>query len=674
MKLLDAALDYARRGWPVFPCNPATKRPYTKHGFKDAACDEEQIRRWWKQWPHAMIGVPTGTTIGAFALDPDRPEKLGEPDGEAALQELERQYGKLPPTHTHITPGGRRHLLFAIPEGLQVTNSKGSLPPGIDVRGDGGYIIVPPSMRQDSRAYEIEEPLDYFHFAPPPDWLVSMISTPRMDHKAANQTETTQEVRESVEAALRILPNNYDRDGWVRIGAAYFEGGGIFDGFDAWSRQHPSYDRAETEKAWMSFAKFDRISVATLFYEASQRVPGWQGGAQLENELKKGASKTLVSILPVDFYELEDETAIPPRQWLFGRHYIRGYASLTIAPGGSGKSALVIAEALSMATGKRVLHHTPRKPLRVWPLNLEDPEEEIRRRVVAIAKHFGICKPDLEGRLILTSGRELELKIAKSERGNSFALDENLIRQVVQTIREKGIDVLIIDPLVSSHYVSENDNMAMDAVIKAFSSIAGQTGCAIEIVHHVRKPSTGHSGEMTADDARGASAVIGAARSVRLLQKMTEDEASQSGVKERWRHFRTVDAKANLAPPAENSTWYKIESVELANGNEDHDDDSVGVVVPWSYSTLTEALPSDIIEQVQNKIRGGEYRYNSQSDDWVGYAIGRICGLDPDDKGQRKKLGQLIRKWVESDVLRKVSRPDKNREWRDFVEVPGEND
>jgi RecA-family ATPase len=118
---------------------------------------------------------------------------------------------------------------------------------------------------------------------------------------------------------------------------------------------------------------------------------------------------------------------------------------------------------------------------------------------------------------------------------------------VVQTILEKGIDVLIIDPLVSSHYVSENDNMAMDAVIKAFSSIAGQTGCAIEIVHHVRKGSAGQAGEMTADDARGASAVVGAARSVRQIQKMTEEEASAAGVKERWRHFRTVDAKSRPA-------------------------------------------------------------------------------------------------------------------------------
>ncbi|MBO1904030.1 DUF3987 domain-containing protein [Microvirga sp. 3-52] len=175
MNILEAVLDYSRRGLPVFPCDPATKRPYTAHGFKDATCDEAQIRRWWKRWPHAMIGMPTGRTIGAFALDPDRPESPGEPDGEAALRELEKRYGSLPPTHTHLTPGGGRHLLFALPEEVKIGTSSGRLPPGIHVRGEGGYIIMPPSVRRDGRKYELAEPLDLFRFERAPDWLLGEI-------------------------------------------------------------------------------------------------------------------------------------------------------------------------------------------------------------------------------------------------------------------------------------------------------------------------------------------------------------------------------------------------------------------------------------------------------------------------------------------------------------------
>ena len=135
--------------------------------------------------------------------------------------------------------------------------------------------------------------------------------------------------------------------------------------------------------------------------------------------------------------------------------------------------------------------------------------------------------------------------------------------------------------------------------------------------------------------------------------------------------FRTVDAKSNFAPPSENSTWYQIESEDLDNGDEDHEDDSVGVVTPWSYPTLTEDLPSDIIEQVQAKVRCGQYRDSEQSEDWVGYALGPICGLDPEVKGQRKKLKRLIREWVENGVLRKVTGRDRSRKPRGFIAVPG---
>ena len=68
---LDAALEYGRKGLPVFPCSPLDKKPLTPHGFKDAATDEAQIRAWWGKWPNAMIAAPTGPASGVWALDPD---------------------------------------------------------------------------------------------------------------------------------------------------------------------------------------------------------------------------------------------------------------------------------------------------------------------------------------------------------------------------------------------------------------------------------------------------------------------------------------------------------------------------------------------------------------------------------------------------------------------------
>src|SRR6266550_9614443 len=68
---MDAAIEYAKRGWPVFPCNPSTKQPYTAKGFKDATTDVNQICDWWTRHPAAMVGLPTGTTSGFWALDID---------------------------------------------------------------------------------------------------------------------------------------------------------------------------------------------------------------------------------------------------------------------------------------------------------------------------------------------------------------------------------------------------------------------------------------------------------------------------------------------------------------------------------------------------------------------------------------------------------------------------
>ena len=68
---LDAALDYARKGIPIFPANPLDKKPLTANGFKDATTDEAQIRAWWLKWPNAMLAAPTGSTSGFWVVDLD---------------------------------------------------------------------------------------------------------------------------------------------------------------------------------------------------------------------------------------------------------------------------------------------------------------------------------------------------------------------------------------------------------------------------------------------------------------------------------------------------------------------------------------------------------------------------------------------------------------------------
>ena len=172
--MLRHALDYAARGVRVFPC-AADKRPVTAHGLHDATTDASVIRQWWSQRPEALIGAAMGPESGVFAVDPDAPKRAEAPDGVAAWTQLKAANGGHAATHTHVTPSGGRHVLFRWNPARPVTNSRGSLPAGIDVRGEGGYVIMAPSRLPDGRAYELENDADHGHFAEATTWLLDLI-------------------------------------------------------------------------------------------------------------------------------------------------------------------------------------------------------------------------------------------------------------------------------------------------------------------------------------------------------------------------------------------------------------------------------------------------------------------------------------------------------------------
>lgn len=160
----EAALALAREGHAVFPCGG--KRPLTRHGCKDATTDPERTRTFWMRHPDANIGLATGAVSRVIGLDVDV-----KPGGEATLAKLEAEHGPLPPTRTVRTGSGGRHLYFKHP-GVPVPNSAGKLGPGLDVRGDGGYLIAPPSVHPDGGAYVYEderEPVEA------PAWLLAKV-------------------------------------------------------------------------------------------------------------------------------------------------------------------------------------------------------------------------------------------------------------------------------------------------------------------------------------------------------------------------------------------------------------------------------------------------------------------------------------------------------------------
>lgn len=180
--LLDFALHYASKGWPVFPlhsiahekctcgnfaCGRAGKHPRTENGLSGASTDSEVVRAWWRKWPQANIGLRTGNGLVVIDVDP----RHGGTEGLAAAQQ---EHGALSNTLESSTGGGGRHLLFSVTE--EVRNSAASLANGVDVRGDGGYIVAPPSVHISGGSYSWANSAE---IEPLPAWVLSVLSKPR---------------------------------------------------------------------------------------------------------------------------------------------------------------------------------------------------------------------------------------------------------------------------------------------------------------------------------------------------------------------------------------------------------------------------------------------------------------------------------------------------------------
>jgi AAA domain len=223
-------------------------------------------------------------------------------------------------------------------------------------------------------------------------------------------------------------------------------------------------------------------------------------------------------------YVWKDPETIPQREWLYGHRLIRKFVSATVAQGGIGKSQLEIAEMLAMVSGKGLLGVRPLERLRVWYWNLEDPRVETERRIQATAKHYNLKPDDLDGRLFFDCGREKALVIAETlPHSKGAVILRPVVDALITEVFARKIDVLIIDPFVSCHRVAENDNNAIDVVVKEWGRVADAANCAVELVHHIRKGEQ----EVTAESARGGSAFIDAARVVRTVNRMTEDQAKK---------------------------------------------------------------------------------------------------------------------------------------------------
>ncbi len=171
-ELEQAALDYLHRGWSVVPLRRRDKRPAIRwQDLQTARAGEQELRSWFHRWPEANVGIVTGAVSGLVVLDVDPRHGGGQ-----SLEQLEREHGPLPPTVEAVTGGGGRHVYFAHPGGT--VRNRAGIAPGVDLRGDGGCVVAPPSVHPSGNRYQWIKghgPAE-IDPAPLPQWLQHLLA------------------------------------------------------------------------------------------------------------------------------------------------------------------------------------------------------------------------------------------------------------------------------------------------------------------------------------------------------------------------------------------------------------------------------------------------------------------------------------------------------------------
>lgn len=345
---------------------------------------------------------------------------------------------------------------------------------------------------------------------------------------------------------------------------------------------------------------------------------------------------------------IQNQRAIPHRQWIYGAQLIRGFVTLLIAPGGTGKSSLLLGTAMSITTGRELLGVRVHQQCNAALLNLEDPQDEIDRRVTALALHYGIENDDITGRLF-ASPADQTVTIAGIG-ADGFTVVHPDEKQIIERVRDENIGFLAVDPFAESHNLEENSNPAMIKAAAAWRRVARAGNCAVELAHHVRKGPVD-----SIEAARGAKALTDSARIGLLLSTMTEDDASELGISadDRLQFVRLDDAKANMSARAPKASWFHLANVTLDNADETYPyGDQVGVIESWKPTTVWEKVTPDATDRGLDAIGAGLPSGSLYTDSkrgsgerWAGNVLMQICGVTD---GQ---AATMLKAWIKSGLL-----------------------
>jgi hypothetical protein len=372
------------------------------------------------------------------------------------------------------------------------------------------------------------------------------------------------------------------------------------------------------------------------------------------------------SVRPVIYDAGLDDEPVPPRGWLLGNSFCRKFISALLGGGGAGKTALRIAQALAMATGRNLTGEHVFLRCRVLFLCLEDDIAEVRRRVNAALKHYGkthgITKADLVGWLFYAAPGRAAGKLLERD-ANGQLKPGFMCEWLVDDIERFKIDCVILDPLIKAHGASENSNDEMDAVSNVIAGIVHQHDIAFDTPHHIRK-GTAEAGN--ADQGRGAGATKDGGRLVYTLTVMNPEEAKLFGVdaNERRAYVRLDSGKVNICP-ATKATWFKLIGVPLGNGTDLYPNgDEVQVAVSWVppdlFAGISPKLANEILDKIETGFDGRRYTNATQAEERAAWRLVQEHAPILNEK----QCQEVIKAWIKSTVIvsRKYHDPIDRRE------------
>lgn len=422
-------------------------------------------------------------------------------------------------------------------------------------------------------------------------------------------------------SAMAEVPNpdlHYDQ--WIRMGYALHRAtGGSAEGralWDDWSRKSQKYNSTEQDAAWARIGNAVNgsavprtIGAGTIFWEATQAGwkppdpeppppeddPGYWASIETTamseaqwNELERRESGTAIPASKEAHARAGkdvlwslvggwSEVDIPQRPWIARGYLMRGAVTVLSGPGSAGKSSLMVAWAASL-TLKMPFHRFSAPDFyRVCTYNVEDDENEQKRRFSAIFRQFGAVPSDTGDRLAILGPHRVGTLLTLNQDG-TLMMNTPVMDRLEEFVSEFKPDVIMLDPFVELHAAEENDNTAIRAVMARFRTMAIEHDMAVVLLHHSRK---GIASPGDPDSLRGASAIVGAARVALTINVMTEDEAKAFGlpVDARRDYFRVDGAKSNYAR-IEDAEWFERIEHQLDNG------DGVAAASPWSPPRL----------------------------------------------------------------------------------------